>query len=163
MKRKGSAAAAIFALFMLVLQGCGYTTDSLIRSDIRSVYVSYFGNDTWRQGLEVELRRALEDELKLHGGFSVAGRQKADSILEGRLRTYHITSAVRTADDDILMKRITVGVSYRWLDGLSGRELIPWTDMEESVLLAAGHRDAEAEEASREIARVLVQSLERQW
>lgn len=145
------------------MHGCGYTADSLIRDDIGSVYVAYFRNDTRQHGLEVDLRRALSEEVRLHTGLTLAQRAEADSILEGELMDYSIISTMSGADDEILMKRINVGIRYRWLDGLSGRELTPWGELEESVLLAVGHQEAEAERAFREVAQALVQSLEREW
>ncbi len=151
-----------FAVF-LFFSGCGYTTDSLIRDDITDVYIGYFENDTRRHGLEVDLRRALSQEVKLHGRLKLAGRDNADSIIEGKLIDYSISAITRTTEGDILMKRITVEVEYRWLDGLSGRELVPAQRLRRRVFLPVGHQEGEAEQAFSEIAQSLIQSLEREW
>jgi len=153
----------LLAAAWLLSAGCGYTTDSLIREDIGSVYVGYFENKTRIHGLEVDLRRALEQEIKLHGGMRLAGREDADSIIEGELNTYRITSTTRSVDDETLMKRIRVGVTYRWIDGPSRREMVPSRDLNKNVMLAVGLQEAEAVRTFREVAQELVQSLEREW
>ncbi len=153
----------LFAAFLLIACGCGYTTDSLIRDDINSVYVGYFENEGWIHGLEVDLRRALEREVRLHTGMRLADREGADSLIEGELRDYSVSSITRSAEDETLMKRVDVELTYRWTDGLSGRELIPPADLSKSVLLAVGLQEKEAERVFRDVAREIVHGLERNW
>ncbi len=157
----------LYYLFTLLLvcafYGCGYTTDRLIREDMGSVYISYFENDTRRQGLEVDLRRALSQEIKLHGGMTIDTKDDADSFIDGQILDYSISAITRTTDDDVLMKRITVHIRYRWVDGLSGRELLQSTELRRNVYLAVGHQEAEAVRAFQDVAQDVIESLERRW
>jgi hypothetical protein len=84
---------------VLVAAGCGYTTQTALPENIKSVHVPQVDNQidisadisdkkpfqVYRPGLEVELRSALIDRLVFDGHLRVAPDASADAVLTARL------------------------------------------------------------------------------
>ncbi len=103
--------------FLLVtaalLSGCGYATNNVFRSDIKTVYVEFFENETFRRELEVELTKAVVEEIKLRTSFKFAPKDRADSILSGEITDFSERAHVKSEDDEILLTGATVEVRFR--------------------------------------------------
>ncbi len=146
-----------------VLTGCGYSTSTLLRRDIRTVYVPVFDNHTWHRGLEVELTRAVVEEVKLHTRLGFASRQEADSILEGELIAFEEDVITKTPQDDILLTRLRATVRFRWVDNLTRREIVPLQSIKESTLYPVLIREPRERELFRQMAQRIVEKMEREW
>jgi hypothetical protein len=148
------------------LWGCGYTTDTLWRSDIRTVYVPVFENETFRRGLEVELTKAVVDEINMRTRMRVVGREGADSMLTGRVRDLKETVVTKTEADVILEKQVTVYVSFEWVDLRTGQTLGAANDVEvaaDLVFPAGETLDSSTGRAFGKAARKIVELMESEW
>jgi hypothetical protein len=175
---RARALLCVLALGAAACGGCGYAASDLIRSDIKTVYVQFFDNTTFRRGLEVPLTRAVVDEIKLRTPLLFAPRDEADSILSGELVDVAESTRVRSRTDQVLIRHVTVKVRFRWRDRLTGADIVPEQVVSESVRVAPSVTDtATAEpvdplvqrEASsfdlvfQEAARRLVEKMEKPW
>jgi len=142
---------------------CGYSTRSLIRDDIESVVVEVFDNKTFRRGLERELSTAVLEEIKRHSGLRIADRRSADSILTGELLEVDESVVTKTEDDEIVLKRITVSVRFRWTDRLTGRDIIPPRTVKGSGRFVARLGETPLGGAFRDVAERIVESMHQSW
>jgi len=171
MGRRG--AALLLGLAALALAGCGYGTHSLYRGDIHTVYVEFFGNDTYRRQLEVSLTRDVVDEIKLRTPLTFAPRQEADSVLSGKIVSADVSTVVKNAKDVVLLQRARVRVHFRWQDRLTGRDIVPEQDVEMTgrtaepggagIFETAPEQPAMFSLALREAARRIVENMEQSW
>ena len=120
--------------------GCGYTSSSLLRDDIRTVYVEFFDNATFRREHEVALTKAVVEEIKLRTPLILAPRDEADSVLGGQIVDFEEQTHVKTETDEVLLTRARVKVQFRWLDRLTGAE----QTVEEMAQVPAGAVGASA-------------------
>jgi len=168
-----AAAALLLGLAALALAGCGYGAHSLYRSDIKTICVQTFGNDTYRRQLEVALTRAVVDEIELRTPLTFAPPDEADSVLSGTIVGADVTTVVKNAKDVVLLQRAHVRVHFRWRDRLTGRDIVPEQDVTESARTASpgggGIFETSPEQpamfdlALREAARRIVENMEQSW
>ncbi len=128
MGRRG--AALLLGLAALALAGCGYGTHSLYRGDIHTVYVEFFGNDTYRRQLEVSLTHYVVGEIKLRTPLDFAPGQAGRQRAERQDRRADVSTVVKNAKDVVLLQRARVRVHFRWRDRLTGRDIVPEQDVE---------------------------------
>jgi hypothetical protein len=166
-------AVLLLGMAALALAGCGYSTRSLYRSDIKSVYVEFFGNDTYRRQLEVALTHDVVDEVKLRTPLSFAPRDEADSVLSGTIISADVTTVVKNAADIVLLQRAHVRVRFRWRDRLTGRDIVPEQVVEESgrtdapagasIFVTSPEQPVVFDLALKEAARRIVENMEQSW
>jgi hypothetical protein len=161
--RNGGWLRVLPALLCLLLPACGYTTRSLIRTDIQTVYVPVFDNQTFYRGLEVSLTRSVVEEVSLHTRLRFAARLDSDSTLEGELVAYDENPRAKDTEDNILLKSIVATVRFRWVDNLTGREIVPWTTVREPVLRAVAIGEAPEDLVFAEVAQRIVEHMEEHW
>ncbi|MDD5427964.1 MAG: LPS assembly lipoprotein LptE [Candidatus Omnitrophica bacterium] len=84
---------------VFIMAGCGYTTQSLLPSDIKSIRVDNFKNRInvaaeqsnvrmyrgYRPGMEIEITTAVINKFLTDGTLKIASAQNADLILTGEL------------------------------------------------------------------------------
>lgn len=76
------------ALILGAWTGCvGYKLGSTLPSDIQTVYVPTFINETDEPLLEVDVTRATIQEIQREGSLRLASEEDADTILEVRILT----------------------------------------------------------------------------
>lgn len=161
------AVTALVAGVLCVLSGCGYMTGrgytpaSLYPAGVETVYVAGFDNETFRQGLEVPLTRAISRELTEFSSLRLASKDTADSILTGRLVEFKETVAVKDEDDTILLKNVELTVSFAWRDRLTGTNIVPPRTLTERVRVVPG--EITAEYNLREVAQRIAQSMQEDW
>jgi len=100
--------------------GCGYRIGPMTRADVRTVHVAIFDNETFRRGLEVELTDAVRKELRRRTQLGLVGRDRAASLLTGRIVRVREKVIARDSAGDILKKDVTVYVDFEWRDLRSG-------------------------------------------
>lgn len=175
---------AVFAVLMGLLvgaAGCGYRAENLFREDIRTIYVAEFDNETTRRGLEVDLKRALVEELKLRTPFIFASRERADSILSGELTAAGEKALVKAEDGTAVLTGSDVDVRFRWTDTLTGTPIVPEQTVREDLQQATVMGDTPAALGSdpvpadlipedvdfratmREAAQRIVERMQRNW
>ena len=163
MRHKNHVGGLLLVAGCLALAGCGYPRRSLLRDDIRTVYVPVFANHTWHRGLEVELTRAVAEEVKLHTYLRFAPRQQADSTLEGELLAFEESGATKTEDDEILLTTVTATVRFRWTDNLTGSEIVPNQTIRERLRYPVAVGEPLEREVFRGVAQRIVEKMEKAW
>ncbi len=158
---------------VLACAGCGYAFNNLYRGDIRTIYVEFLGNETFRRGLEVPLTRAVHEELRLRTPFILAPRSQADSTLTGRIVDADVSTRVKSEKDELLIQRARVRVEFRWVDNLTRRDIVPSQTVAESARVpsvATGEPfDVSTEQSTvfevalQEAARRIVEKMEQSW
>jgi hypothetical protein len=151
------------AIILLSAAGCGYHTGHLQRQDIRSVSVDIFENGTFRRGLEAELKRRLTEELRQHTHLRIKNEGRADSSLEGLIMEFEESAASETEDDEILLRTVAVTVSFRWVDSVTGQDLIEPVEFTEINTFALARREPVADRVFREVAETIVEKMEHPW
>ena len=111
----------------LVLMGCGYGFSNkgpVVPATAHSVYIDVFTNRTRQYGLEVKLRRSIEDEFRRRGALQlIADRSAADVVLTGAIRSVQIIPVASGPTDEPIAYRSVMTVGFRLSDRASGRVL----------------------------------------
>ncbi len=154
---------AIVAAASLVCGCRGYSSDSVFRQDIRTIYIRAFDNKTFWHGREVALTRAVEDEIKLRTPFILASADSADSILSGELVSLDLETRVKSEDDDVLISRVNAGVRFQWVDRLTGADIVPPQTVHESVRIAWVTEENAATTLFQEVAQRVVEQMQEPW
>jgi len=153
----------LVAVGCLMLEGCGYSTNPLIRPDIKTVHVPVFENRTWRKGMEVALTRAISEEVKLHPPLAIASRDDAHSTLEGELLEFEEDVVAKSEHDEVLVVKATAAVEFRWVDNLTRRELVPRQTVRESVEFVASASEPFETRVFQEVAERIVEKMQKDW
>ncbi len=93
----------IFSL--LLLEGCGYQMsgkDTHVPPGVNSVAIPTFANTTLEPGLETQFTQAFLREFIFDKRVKVVARGEADSILQGVVKTFIITSQAYDASGLVL-------------------------------------------------------------
>jgi hypothetical protein len=131
----GERTRVLSALIVLALGGCGYHlagTGVNVPPTAHSIRIEPFVNHTREQGLEVQLRRALEDEFRRHGELRVVVDGDADLILTGDVRRFATFPVTFSATDEAVQYQATVQVGMRLIERETGRVLHETKAVQES-------------------------------
>ena len=148
--------------------GKGYTTESLYRTDVQTVFVPMFESQSFRREIEYDLTRAICEQLEVHSPFKVVSdRGRADTILYGRIS--NVTEKVLTQQRDLdrpLENQIVLAVNVTWKDLRSGEIILNDKKFrisgDYSVLLGQG-KDSSVKQAVNDLAVRVVESMEKPW
>ena len=85
-----------FLIFCVILvAGCGYQLagrETHVPTDVTSLAIPTFQNETFEPGIEVPLTQSFLREFTFDGRVKVRGSKEADTILEGKIKTFRIQS-----------------------------------------------------------------------
>jgi len=129
---KYTAFASLAAVFFL--DGCGYTTRSLLPSNFKTVYVENVVNRInvtaeqtnlrmyrgYRPGMEVNITKAIIDQFLFDGNLKVAPEGKADLMLKAELIDYKRDPLRYDSNDNVEEYRIKLIVNIELLDAKTG-------------------------------------------
>ncbi|OGX23659.1 MAG: hypothetical protein A3D10_06965 [Omnitrophica WOR_2 bacterium RIFCSPHIGHO2_02_FULL_48_11] len=111
----------ILLSFSILSLSCGYSTNLLLASGVRTIHVENIKNsidytrentdDIYVPLLEVKVRNAIIDRFLFDGHLKVAPPDKADVILQGELIGYDRSVLRRTDNDDVEEYRIRVTIN----------------------------------------------------
>ena len=135
---KGSL--VMFTALFFALSGCGYTTKSLLPSDIKSIYVASFANDIkitaeqtdlrmyrgYRPGMEVELTTAVINRFLYDGNLKIEQESKANLILHGDLVDFKRDALRYDASDNVEEYRIKLIVNMEMENVRTGK--LMWSE-----------------------------------
>lgn len=116
---------AALTLGVLLVGGCGYRTEDLFRSDVRTVYVEIFESREFRRDLEFMLTEAIKKRIATDTPYRLAPREKADTILRGEI--LEVRQAAFAPDPLSRLprdKQLTLGLRVEWKDLRTGRLLL---------------------------------------
>ncbi len=157
--------AALF-LFLTAVVGCGYSSKSLLRSNVRSIYVPIFDNNTFRRGYEFDLTRAVRDQILLRTRLHVVDKDEADSILFGKITSFTENVFIENSRDNIIDSQTSVGIAIRWVDRRTGRILVERNDIRKSAEFIVPRNEtltSSGNEAFVNVARGIVDAMEEDW
>ncbi|MDP2912719.1 MAG: LPS assembly lipoprotein LptE [Candidatus Omnitrophota bacterium] len=119
-----------------MLSGCGYTTQSLLPSDFKSIYVDNFKNSInvsaeqsdirmyrgYRPGMEVDLTKAVRDKFLYDGNLKVANTETgADIALKSELIDYRREPLIYDAHENIEKYRMKLIINMRMENVKTGK------------------------------------------
>ena len=153
--------AGLFAT-MLVSSGCGYSSDTLFRTDVKTVYVQMFETHEFRRDLEFMLTEAVKKRIATDTPYRVASREKADTILKGEvLEERQAVFAPDFRSRQPRDKQMTMVVRVQWKDSRTGRLLMERPELLQAVdyLPPAGESEKYAQQKAidRLAARIVAQ------
>lgn len=157
----------------LALAGCyGFSGGGGFPSDIRTIYIEPFGNETVQAELDQQLFRKLNDKLARALGARPAGEENADAVIRGRITRYDDVAgnyrpgaADNNTKVEILTYQVSITVAVEIVD--KKRNVILW---ESQSLVGRGDylRETQKETDAREIAmnhilQQIIDGAQSQW
>lgn len=117
----------LFACFLaFILSGCGYSTQSLLPSSIKTIHITPFKNkvtyttdgtrNLYLPLLEVKVHNAVIDRFLFNGRLRVKDSESADLVLKGNLTNYEREALRYTENNDVQEYRIRITVSLELWD-----------------------------------------------
>ena len=159
----------------MIITGCdqvdpivGYSSQSLYRTDIHTVYVEMFESESFRRGVEYELTRALAQQIELKTPYKVVSdRRKADTIMYGSIDRISENTLLQQRElDRPLANEVILVATVTWQDRRDGALILDGQKIRVAgdyiALLGAG-RDSAAKEASNEAAVRIVEAMQKIW
>ncbi|MGR3317184.1 MAG: LPS assembly lipoprotein LptE [Candidatus Anammoxibacter sp.] len=110
-------------LFFSILIGCSYSSRSILKQNVNSVYIPIFDNKTFRRGLEFGLTKALKNEIMFKTQLKISEKENADSLLSGEIVSFTEQTITVDSNDNIVESRILIAVDFIWTDLRTGRIL----------------------------------------
>lgn len=120
---------------VLVLAGCGYgfrPGGTEIPASARTIAIGLFDNETRDRGLEVPLRRAIEEEFRRRGAMQVVDGD-ADLRLEGRLRRLRNVPVAFAGANEAVEFQARMVLALRLVDARSGKVLLRSQHVQETT------------------------------
>ena len=172
---------ALFAVIFFVA-GCGYTTKSLLPSDLKTIYVSNFVNKIkvtdeasdarmyrgYRPGMELETTRTIRDKYLSDGNLKIASMDTADLILTGELVDFRNEALRYDREDDVEEYRVRLVVNIEMKNAKDGK--VRWTEKNfagESLYRTSGtlvkSETTAIKEAAEDLARRVVERTIEEW
>jgi len=103
-------AGIVWIPVLALVAGCGvYSFTPRGKSDIKSVAVERFDNDTAEYGLEDQVTDQIVDALMSDGTLKVVALEHADAILSGILTNYDRRPSGFTENDQVESYVVTIG------------------------------------------------------
>ena len=147
--------------------GGGYTWGSLYRQDVSTVAVPAFESDSYRQGDEFRLTRAVVRQIESRTPYKVVDRRRADTVIEGRIVDIDVGTLSRDRNTNLPQEQLyTVRVDFTWRDLRTGQVLVDRRGFEQSVTFFPTLGEgipAGSEQAAEELAAAIVNELQADW
>jgi len=174
-------AAVLFAVIFSIA-GCGYTTKSLLPSNLKTIYVDNLVNkinvtgessDTrmyrgYHPGMELETTRTIRNKYLSDGNLKIADKETADLILTGELVDFRNEALRYDRNNDIEEYRARLVVNLELRNAKDGK--VRWTENNfagESLYRTTGtlvKSEATAiKEAADDLARRVVERTVEEW
>jgi hypothetical protein len=128
--------SVLVAAALLALAGCGYHlggTGIGLPAAARSISVAEFGNHTREPGLEIALRRAIEEEFRRRGTLDVVPDPRGDLVVSGAIRRFQSTPVASVGTSEAVQFQGIVQISFRLTERSTGRVLYENRLMQESL------------------------------
>ena len=173
---------SLMVFSIIYISGCGYTTGSLLPSNLKTIYVDNFKNEInisnevtessrytlYRPGIEDEITNALVNRFVFDGNLKIATEKNADLILRGKLTAYKQEALRYDRDDNVQEYRVRITINMELENTLNHK--ISWTETGfagESTYNTEGRlatsESAAAEEAIEDLVRRVVERTVECW
>ncbi|KPJ50659.1 hypothetical protein AMJ40_02165 [candidate division TA06 bacterium DG_26] len=110
---------------LLVCTGCTYSFNPALYSDIKSVAIPVFENETVKYGLSETITEKLIQAFMQDGTLKIKDEREADSILMGRVVSYERVPFIYDEYETISSFRTLIKVTVQFRDRV--RDRILWT------------------------------------
>jgi len=127
MIRHGGLALFVVIMAQLGLQGCGYSTKSLLPEGVDRLAVDVFSNDTFYREIEFSLTRELSAEIRHRSRVRLTRRNTADAVLQGRILRVHRPTVVENPADFVSEQAVIVTAEVTLKDLTTGKALDRFT------------------------------------
>jgi len=164
--------AVLCGVAVVFSSGCnqiaGYRNDSLFPTDVQTVCLEMFENQTFWRGVEYELTDALAKRIEAETPYKiVSDKERADTVLSGRIVS--INQYVLTAERElggVLEKELELRIVVTWKNLKNGKFLL----QDEPVTAATSYSTYQSQDfryassvAANTAARKIVELMELQW
>ena len=162
------AVTLVLSAGAVLAAGCGYSMQSLHRSDVRTVAVPIFASKEFRRELEFDLTRQVVKFIELRTPYKVVhDRKRADTELRGEITRLYAPVLTEDTDTDRPQNiQVTITCWFEWKDLRTG-EILKRRDR---ISGAATHTQAIGEtqdsatvEATSRLAERIVEAMEKDW
>lgn len=152
---------------MILAAGCGYSSEPLHRTTIRTVYVEMFQSKEFRRGIEFQLTEALRKQIDRATPYKNTSPEKADTVLSGEVLEWRESTIGRDFIGNLPRETAaTLAIRYRWQDMRTGKLLVDQPKLVTTIQYVRptgetaydGHEDA-----VNKLARMVVNSMETPW
>ena len=112
-------------LLLLPLLACGYhlAGSGSVPSEAKTIGIKLFANRGHETGLEVQVRRAIEDEFRRRGPLRVVPADEAEVVIGGTIRRFASVPVAFSATDEAIQYQSVIQVAFRVTERASGRVL----------------------------------------
>jgi hypothetical protein len=104
--------------------GCGYRLageSAHVPATAQTLSIRLWENHTREHGLEVQLRRALEQEFRRRGVLRIVPDPEGDLVLTGQIKRFASVPVAFSGTDEALQYQGVIHVSFRLLERASKR------------------------------------------
>ncbi|MGR3177876.1 MAG: LPS assembly lipoprotein LptE [Candidatus Anammoxibacter sp.] len=153
-------------LFFGALIGCSYSSRSILKQNVNSVYIPIFDNKTFRRGLEFGLTKALKNEIMFKTQLRIAEKDNADSLLSGEIVDFAEQTMIVDSNDNIVESRIFIVVDFIWRDLRTGRILAEQKEVIAPTEFIVGHGETietAKNESYVDLAERIVDMMSERW
>lgn len=115
----------VIAIVLLAAVGCGYHvtgTGRAVPKTARSITIALFDNNSREDGLEVHLRRVVEDEFRRRGQLAVLP-SGGDLILDGVIKKFTSSPVTRIGRDQAVEYQGTIALGVTLKERGTGKVL----------------------------------------
>ena len=121
---------------VVAFAGCGYHlagTGNTVPPGARTVSIAVFANRTREPGLEVALRRAIEEEFRIRGPLDVVPDPEGELVVSGTIRRFQARPVAFTGTAEAVQFQGIVQISFRLVERATGRVLYQNRLLQESL------------------------------
>jgi hypothetical protein len=147
----------------------GYSSRSIYPTDVSSVAVPIFANNTLVRDVEFELTDALIKEIESRTPYKVTAESRADTILLGQVQKVQLDqfskSRLTGLSEEVI---VTVTIDFQWKDLRSGKTLVERRSFAGNALFTPSRPSSETIELGQfavvqQLARDTVAELRADW
>ncbi|WP_417384592.1 LPS assembly lipoprotein LptE [Gimesia sp.] len=113
----------LLVLMSFDMTGCGYTVGNSYQTDVQTVYVPIFENNTFRRGYEYQLTEAVQRKIQSRTPFRLAKGGEADTRLTGTIKQIDKSVLGTTQNNDPRNLNLKFVVEVTWEDMRTGQIL----------------------------------------
>lgn len=167
---------------LFFIAGCGYTTKSLLPSNLKTIYVDNLVNKInvtsessdarmyrgYHPGMELETTRTIRDKYLSDGNLKIADQDTADLILTGELVDFRNEALRYDRNNDIEEYRIRLVVNLELKNAKDGK--VRWKENNfagESLYRTTGtlakSETTATKDAANDLARRVVERTIEEW
>ena len=120
----------------LLAGGCGYHltgSGAGLPANARTVSVALFGNHTREHGLEVSMRRAIEEEFRRRGPLNVVADPEGDLRVTGVIRRFQTMPVAFVGTSEAVQFQGIMQISFRVVERETSRLVYENKLMQESL------------------------------